>query len=219
MNLLKIKLLRNRIFRYLMQISPSSYLWKLFWQYRHLYDKDWTKVYMCDTAHPHRKLLIETISKYITPESKVLEIGCCTGVDLYLLNQKCQANYYGIDISKKAINTGIQWLNNYSNIRLHQSNASRLMFPDKSIDVIFTDACLVTMDFRTVNNVISEMKRVTKSAIILLEFHSKWQRREGIYWIHDFTQYFKYMQITKITKDNWDNPKWIKYGCLIEVKL
>jgi ubiquinone/menaquinone biosynthesis C-methylase UbiE len=162
---------------------------------------------------------VDTIYKYINANSKVLEIGCCTGVDLYLLNRKCKANYYGIDISKKAITTGINWLNHFPNIRLHQSNATKLMFPDKSIDVIFTDACLVTMDSKSVRIAIGEMKRVAKKAIVLVEFNSQLPQREGIYWVHNFRDYFPDMITTKITKETWNNPLWIKHGYLIEVKL
>jgi ubiquinone/menaquinone biosynthesis C-methylase UbiE len=202
-----------------MQLIPNSRMWQLFWQYRHLYDKDWTKIYMNDMGHPHRKVLIDTICKYIKPESKVLEIGCCTGVDLYLLNQRYKANYYGIDISKQAITTGVNWLNEYDNIRLHQGNATKLMFPDKSIDIVFTDACLVTMDTKTVCMVISEIKRVANRAIVLLEFNADIEQRDNIYWIHNFKQFFPSMRATKITKNVWNNENWIKYGYLIEVKL
>lgn len=58
------------------------------WKYRHIYQgSNWAKGYCESADHPHRQLLLERILAYAHLES-VLEIGCNTGPNLYLLAQK-----------------------------------------------------------------------------------------------------------------------------------
>src|SRR4030042_2921121 len=121
---------------------------ELFWKFRHIFDRKWPESYISQESinHPHRKFLIDKISVYY-PFENILEIGCASGPNLYLLAKKFpEIKLYGIDISKKAIEVGKEYFKkeNINNIFLSEGKAGELKkFGDKSIDVIFTDATLI----------------------------------------------------------------------------
>jgi len=105
-----------------------------------------------------------------------LEIGCASGPNLYLLAKKFpEIKLYGIDISKKAIEIGKKKFNEEKilNVILETGNPSDLQkFFNKSIDIIFSDACLIYISPKKINSVVEEMVRIAKKAIILCEQHS-----------------------------------------------
>ena len=69
-------------------------------------------------SHAHRKLLIKKIAQY-QPFSKVLEMGCGTGDNLYLLARIFpQVNFKGIDINSSFIEQGKKRLSGISNVEL-----------------------------------------------------------------------------------------------------
>src|SRR4030042_430657 len=81
---------------------------ELFWKFRNIFDRKWPENYISRESinHPHRKFLIDKISVYY-PFENILEIGCASGPNLYLLAKKFpEIKLYGIDISKKAIEVG-----------------------------------------------------------------------------------------------------------------
>jgi tRNA G46 methylase TrmB len=101
-------------------------VYELFWKFRHFFDKSWAERYISKESinHPHRKILIDIISKYY-PFDSALEIGCASGPNLYLLAKKFpEVKLYGIDISKKAIEIGKKKFNKekISNVILETGN-------------------------------------------------------------------------------------------------
>lgn len=126
-------------------------------------------------SHPHRKLLLDKISSY-SPFENILEIGCNAGPNLCLLSKKVpNARIYGIDINSKAIEEGKKHLKEegMNNVFLSVRRADRLeSFGDKSIDVVFTDAVLMYIGPDKIYNVIGEMIRVARKAIIFNEWHN-----------------------------------------------
>jgi len=108
--------------------------------------RDWIKSYWDSRDHSHRPFLIEKISKF-SPIHSILEIGCNCGPNLYLLAKKFpDAEMIGIDINPIAVQNGNEWFaqEGISNVKLSVGNADELgQFPDKSFDVVFTDAVLI----------------------------------------------------------------------------
>jgi len=203
---------------------------ELFWKFRHFFDKSWVERYISEESinHPHRKLLIETISKYYPFES-VLEIGCASGPNLYLLAKKFpEVKFYGIDISKKAIERGKKKFNEekISNVILESGNPSGLKkFFNKSIDIVFSDACLIFIDPKKINSVIEEMFMIAKKAIIMCEQHT--DSPDSFYtdnWIHNYKLLFgkfvssEKIKFTKIPEGIWGGD-WGKFGYIIEITL
>lgn len=201
----------------------------LFWRYRHFLDRNWSENYLSENSlsHPHRKLLIEKILKY-SPQS-VLEVGCASGPNLVLLSQKLpNAKLLGIDVSKKAVETGRKYLEllKIKNVRLEVGNVLELgSFADKSFDVVFTDAVLIYVDKNKIENVLKELIRIAKKAVVLNEWLTG--SEESIYvghWAHDYKKLFQELtpktetKLTKISENVWSGD-WAKYGYIIEASL
>ncbi len=218
----KIKRSANKIF--------GTKVDELYWKFRHIFDKKWAESYISKQSieHPHRKILVDAISKYFPFES-ILEIGCASGPNLYLLAKKFPGvKLYGIDISKKAVKTGNEFLKkeNINNIFLSSGKAEGLKrFQDKSIDVIFTYAVLIYEGPDKINFIIKEILRVAKKAIILCEQHQ--DSSSSFYqdhWIHNYKSLFskfiseEKIKTIKIPIEIWTGD-WGKFGYIIEVTL
>ncbi|MBA4320653.1 MAG: hypothetical protein C0412_19850 [Flavobacterium sp.] len=218
----KIKRLANKIF--------GTKIDELFWEFRHIFDRKWPESYISKEAinHPHRKFLIDIISKYYSFDT-VLEIGCASGPNLYLLAKKFpETKFYGIDISKKAIKIGRDFFKkeNTNNVFLETGKAENLKrFQDKNIDIIFTDATLIYEGPDKIDLAVKEIFRVAKKVIILCEQHS--DSTSSFYkdhWIHNYRSLFsnfipeEKIKITKLSVDIWDGD-WGKLGYIIEVNL
>lgn len=222
----------KRLLRQIKRISDKIFgtiIDELYWRFRHFLDKNWAKRYLADSAinNPHRQILIETIARY-SPLKSVLEIGCASGPNLYLLAKKSPAaQLYGIDISKKAIIFGANWLNGkkIKNVTLSYGKADNLnSFSDKSIGVIFTDATLIYIGPDKIDKVIEEMIRVARKAIILIEWNSeKEQSYEFDHWAYNWKTLFEKRGETNIslTKLKSRDPEggWKELGCLVELVL
>ena len=218
----KIKRLANKIF--------GTKIDEFYWKFRHIFDKKWAESYISDKSinHPHRKFLTEKISNY-APFENVLEIGCASGPNLYLLAKKFpETKFYGIDISEKAIRTGQKYFEkeNVKNVFLETGKIDDIKnLQDKSIDLIFTDAALIYIGPDKINFVIEEMLRITKKAIILCEQHKNYEPSfYKDHWIHNYYLLFgkflpkEKIKFTKISPEIW-NGDWEKIGYIIEVIL
>lgn len=196
---------------------------------------DWIKSYKDSTDHPHRQILIETVSKY--NPLNILEIGCNCGPNLCILARKFPgAEIKGIDINPLAVQKGNEWLaqEGISNVKLLESKADELrQFQDKSFDVVFTDAVLIYIGPDKIKEVIRDMVRITRRALILVEWHSEDQRKDpdglGVYylgcWKRDYVALLKQfvseeqIYVTKITEDIWPEKNWSEVGAVIEVVM
>ena len=203
---------------------------ELYWHFRHFLNKNWAKSYISESAinHPSRQLLIQAITKHI-PLKSVLEIGCASGPNLYLLSKKLPSTkLYGIDISKKATEFGTDWFNKkgITNVVLSYGKADNLnSFSDKSVDVVFTDATLIYIGPDKIDAVVKEMMRVARKAIVLIERLSEENYSYQLdHWAYNWENLFnKYDEVekyslTKITDEIWSGD-WAHNGYLIEVSI
>jgi len=201
---------------------------KFYWRFRHIFDGSWGNDYLSEKSMnlSYRKFLINKISEYF-PFGTILEIGCASGANLYLLSEKFpKAKLYGIDISKKAINVGRQYLqkNNIKNIFLEPRGTENLKnFGDKSVDIIFTASVLIYVAPDEIELAIKEIFRVAKKAIILCESHA--DSPDFLYadhWIYNYELLLeKYIskekiKITKPPENLWDG-NLSKYNYIIEI--
>jgi len=218
----KIKRLAYKIF--------GTVVDEFYWEFRHIFDKKWAESYISKEflEHPHRKFLTEKISNYY-PFNSVLEIGCASGPNLYLLAKKFPTvKFYGIDISKNAVKIGQEFFRkeNINNVFLNFGKADKLKkFQDKSIDIIFTDATLIYLAPDKINKVIKEILRISKKVIILNEWNSDSPRSfYNGHWVHNYKSLFtkfiseEKIKLTKLPQGLWSGS-WLKYGYIIEVIL
>jgi ubiquinone/menaquinone biosynthesis C-methylase UbiE len=103
---------------------------------------------------------INAIKCYIdfSPKTRFLDVGCGNGFFTYYFDQMCDV--FGIDYSEKMLE-----LNPVKKTK--QMSAEKLEFDDNTFDVVFCHALLHHVD--NIDKVISEMKRVSKRNIIILE--------------------------------------------------
>lgn len=186
--------------------------------------------------HPHRPFLVEKIAVH-SPVSSILEIGCWTGMNLYLLSKRFpDASIRGIDINPLAVQKGNEWFaqEGISNVSLSVGRAEDLgNFHDKSFDVIFTDAVLIYVSRGKIYGVIEEMLRIARKGLIFVEwynFNQQLRDKRGLgvftgYWVRDYVALLKQfvseeqIRVTRITQETWPNAGWIKNGALIEVTI
>lgn len=144
------------------------------WASQKVYDSPlWRQEIQTSFSHPHRSLLVEKISGY-TPFSRILEIGCGYGSNLYLLSKKFPSvEFVGMDINPNAVRHGQEFFHEErcTNVNLEVGKAQDLKkYPDHSFDLIFTDAILMYVKPDEILSVLTEMMRVGK-IIILNEWY------------------------------------------------
>ena len=187
-----------------------------------------SEAYWESINHPHRQLLVDTIGKF-KPKS-ILEIGCASGANLYLLAKKYpNAEIWGVDINKEAVDYGQRKFRELGmkNVWLATGKADRLLFADKSFDVVFTDAMLIYIGRDKISQVIESMLLIAKKGLVLCEWHNEnlsWlgEYKDGV-WQRDYWRVFRRyvnkdsIKITKIPKNVW--AEWDNRGAIIEVEL
>jgi len=228
--MVSIKKILRKIKRVLVK-NLGSKTDELYWKFRHFFDKSWAKSYISDASinNNHRDFLIEKISKFSNLES-VLEVGCSSGPNLYLLAQKFpNIKIYGVDVSVSAIKEGKKFFKqkNIQNVFLSAGSGLEAFkkLENKSIDLIFTDAVLIYFGQDKIDSVLEEIIRVARKGIVFLELHhsgSKSVYRDN--WIHNYQILLeKYIskekiKIQKIPKNIWEG-NWQDFGHIIEVKF
>lgn len=196
---------------------------EFYWKFRHLLGGNWSKSYISQKSidHLHRKFLVEKIIE-CRPFKNILEIGCASGPNLYILSAKLpNVDFYGVDISLSAIKEGKEFFkkNNINNVFLKVGKADNLKeFGDKSIDVIFTDAALIYLDNEKIKKAAKEIERVARKAIILFEWHKDGESIYKGHWIHNYKLLFKNAEAIKMPKGIWDSS-WEEYGNIIKIIL
>lgn len=199
-------------------------------------EEDWasrqgTNSYMTTLDQPHRDLLIKIIEKH--QPTSALEVGSNSGPNLVRLAQSNpDGRFVGIDVSSSAIDAGKKNLRdkNLKNIELMLGKADDLSdYPDGSFDVVFTDAVLIYIGKDKIDKVRNEMLRVAKKAIVLVEWHDPNANPKGTfiykrgYWKRNYVSLFDGQEgvaridLTKITRDQWDDDCWSSLGYVIEV--
>ncbi len=221
--LIKIKLAGDKIF--------GTICDELYWRYRHLLkDSNWADEYLSvkSVNHPHRKFLTDKIACQY-PFNTVFEMGSASGPNLLVLAKKFpKANFYGTDISKRAVETGQRYFrkNDIGNIFLSQAKAEEAKeFKDKSIDIIFTDALLIYIGPDKINSVAKEIMRIAKKRVFLCEWHNNASSYFfDEHWVYNYISIFENfvsrekIKVTQLPENLWEG-KWKKNGHIIEIEV
>lgn len=185
--------------------------------------------------HPHREYLIARFRSH-EPIQTFLEIGCDCGENLIHLSKKySKARIHGIDINRKAVELGRQVMakRGFDNVRIEAGKADDLsQFSDKSIDVIFSDACLMYVGPDKIRCVIAECERVATKGIIFNEWHfdrsdptTVCHEYHFAHWVYDYRRLIREnfpnarVNITKIPDCVWGGPGWKEFGSIVEMSL
>ena len=188
-----------------------------------------------EMSHPHREFLVSHILEN-APFEKVLEVGCNSGQNLFLLAQKdARSAFYGIDINHRFIQAGQKWRKQYGiqNVFLYLGKAENLsQFSNKSFDITFSDATLMYVGPDKIMQALQEIIRITHKTIIFNEWCKKstcckekscWY---DFHWVHDYVELIKdiipdaKIKEYKLPAGQWlTGGGWEKYGAYIEVEL
>lgn len=188
-----------------------------YWKTREI---DWDKDYLSTWDHPHRTLLAQLLSR-LTWVS-LFEVGCGSGPNIknFLAHFK-NKQLGGVDISPEAIELAQKSFNGGF---FKVGSAENIPMSDKSVDVVLTDMTLIYVS--DINKAISEMKRVSRSFVVLCELHStSWWKRLILKWNSGYyaRNYKRLLEkhgfydigLVKIPKEVWDGKPQIPYGYII----
>ncbi len=183
-----------------------------------------------------RALLVESVGE-VFPIASILEIGCGFGQSLHYMAKMFPdaKEIIGIDIDSERISVGQQLLKDagMDHVRLFVQDAKDLsLFPSGSFDVVYASASLLFVPPETINAVLSEMIRVAKVRVVLLEQHKAGLVEDGrfsdetsgkLYWIRDYRLALGRasgqltVQTKRVANPLWITEKWKEYATLIEV--
>ena len=133
------------------------------------------------------------ISTLIKKESHVLDIGCSDGILMEYLKDEKKVNIRGIEISKSKVQNCIA-----KGLTVIEGNAEKDLkqFPDNSFDYVVLSQTLQA--FLNPENVIKELLRIGKQAIVTIPNFGYWKIR-----LHLLLK--GTMPVTRTLPDEWYN--------------
>ena len=134
--------------------------------------------YMPNRWAPVAKLMIEHYG--LKPGSKVLDIGCGKGFQLYELTQVLPGiEVRGIDISSYAIEHAHPEVKHL----IDHGTAAKLPYPDQAFDLIFSINTLHNLHNRELDQALREMERVGKQKYLCVEsYRNEVEKANLLYW-------------------------------------
>lgn len=156
----------------------------------------------------HELLLMRALEE-IAPES-VLEVGCGTGVNLFVLSGHFpEVRFHGVELSQQGVDAALHVIDQpellpkivefagdglvdftaYKRVEVQQGNAKSLPFPDDHFDVVYTVLALEAME-EIRHQALRELSRVARRFVIMIEPFSDHNSRGGRYYHHAQRNYF-----------------------------
>lgn len=93
--------------------------------------------------HEVTNLVVDTLSNYTDKDDRILEIGCGTGRNLAGLYKQGYLNLSGIEISQKAVETGLIEFPEYAYLDITNAAVEDVIGGIEQIDVIYTQGCFM----------------------------------------------------------------------------
>lgn len=164
--------------------------------------KEWLEMGFDPSTLRHRELLAEKILAY-KPRS-VLDVGCASGPDLYLLNFiDPSLELYGIELDGGDANKAGEFF------MVIQGDLRDILptIPKKSVDVVFSNGVIMYTEPKW----IKEMMRIARKAVIL----SEKEPYNGLQFSEEYAK-----EITSVTHITGDiRHSWKNDGHIYEIAL
>jgi ubiquinone/menaquinone biosynthesis C-methylase UbiE len=145
---------------------------KKYWQFRQI---DWDRSYLSGTInHPHRGLILEVLKSFNW--LSLWEVGCGPGANLFRICQSFPGRQLGgNDLNADAIDLARK---SFKNAIFEVSSGDNILMSDKACDVVLSDMMLIYVDPLNIKKYLNEFKRICRTRVILVEFHSEswWER-------------------------------------------
>ena len=199
-----------------------------YWKNRQLNDKkkdwkdlsgNWVDGYTKSVDHPHRDQILDML--HSSGVNSVLEVGCNSGPNLIRISKQLPGlEIAGIDLNSAAIEcarNNLPWSGN-----LKVGSVLDIPFPDKSFDAVLCDAVLMYISPSQIEKAMSELQRVSKYVLLLIEWHDT-ESNLGVikdfHWARNYLQLMLklgYTNVTahKLTEKEWPSKNWIRNGWL-----
>lgn len=185
-----------------------------------------------------RAVLCEAVCEYY-PFKNVLEIGCGIGPNFDTISKYFpHSTFVGVDSDLESVTLGQSYfLNKLQNVNIVQGDACDLSrFENKSFDIVISSAFMLFVPPEKMEKVLSEMLRLAKTAIVIMEQHKEAEDEDSSfilradlnsgYWIHDYRKYLlslgvsdSNIKITPVPSPRWELERWQSLATLIEVKV
>ena len=184
---------------------------------------NWIQGYWDSRNHPHREYIVKALKKF-RPFKNLLEVGCNCGPNLWVIKKSFPAvEVAGIDINKPAIFFGNE---HFPKTLFHYGEAENMPFYNKTFDVLLADAVLIYVEPKKIHKVIQEFLRVTKKALVFVEWYDDKSTLgviKDFHWSRNYAQLLKGYGLrvtkTKITPEMWPNEKWHTHGYIFTSRL
>lgn len=200
----------------------ENWFWVQFWRQEEIEERKATPedAPLLPIRGSERAVFIEAVASCWP--SSVLDVGCGFGQNAHILCRLLPSlRYVGLDFSAQRVGEGQQILDKagVSQARLVEGNALDLSaFADSSVDVVLSSAFLLYIAPDDLKQVITEMCRVAKKAIIILEQHDSslaqagrevQEQKRPPYWIRNYTSEF-ISRVSSLSVREFDvpAPRW-----------
>jgi len=144
---------------------------------------------------PNLRVDLQLIAEMIEPGSRALDVGCGDGALLDYLNQEKNVDGRGIELSSDGVNACVS-----SGLSVIQGDADQDLddYPNQAFDYVILGQTLQAT--REPHNVLQNLVRIGKRAIVSFPNFGYWRVRAGLMFIGKMPQ-------TKILSYNWyDTP-------------
>lgn len=167
-----------------------------------------------------RTKMNEKFLNSIPKDSRILEVGCNTGMQLACLKSMGFTSLYGIELQEYAVQKAKDYT---QGINIIQGSAFDIPFKDAFFDLVFTSGVLIHIAPDNLSKVFSEMCRCSKKYIWGFEYYSddvtsiNYRGNEGFLWKANYGKLMrnqfsdlelikeeKYPYITQAEKGNVD---------------
>jgi len=164
---------------------------------------DWDQFYI-DNYGLTKIAMNEAFIGKLDKSTKILEVGCNTGMQLAGLQRQGFKNLFGIELQDYAVERAKEFT---QNINVIQGSGFDIPFKDNYFDVVCTNGVLIHIAPNDHINIMSEMVRCSKKYIWGFEYYAEsitninYRGKEGFLWKADFAD---------ILLKNFKNLKLIK---------
>lgn len=128
-----------------------------------------------NTAALHERADFKVIARWITPGSRVLDLGCADGSLLQYLCEKRDVQGYGVEINPDNI---VQCVRNGVNVIQDDLETGLEEIEDASFDFVILSQTLQAM--RHTEDIVDEMLRVGRHAIVTFPNFGYWRNRLAV---------------------------------------